>query len=83
MASKIVRFMSQNLDLEALQTEYGISDKESAFVVVYHEWMWEFMEYTVETGVIDKPLSFEQPESAGKQDIGKLLFEIKGSLSNL
>ncbi len=83
LASKIVNFMNQNLDLEALQKEFGFSEKEAAFVVVYHEWMWEFMEYLVGKGLIQKPLAFEQPELAGKKDIGKLLFVINGSLSNL
>jgi len=83
LAAKIVGFMNQNLDLEALQTEYGFSDKEAAFIVVYHEWMWEFMEYLVEKEIIDKPLAFKQPELAEKKDIGKLLFVIKGSMSSL
>jgi hypothetical protein len=83
MAAKIVGFVNQNLDLDALQKEYGFSDKETAFVVVYHEWMWEFMEYLVENGIIDKPLAFKQPDLAEKKDIGKLLFVIKGSISSL
>jgi len=83
MAEKIVGFINQNLDIEALRTEYGFSDKEAAFVVVYHEWMWEFMEYLVEKGLIDKPLAFKQPELAEEKDIGKLLFVIRGSVSSL
>jgi hypothetical protein len=83
MAADIVGFMNQNLDLEALQKEYRLPDKEAAFVVAYHEWMWEFMEYITEIGLIVKPLAFEQPELAEKKDIGKLLFVIKGSISDL
>jgi hypothetical protein len=83
LALKIVSFMNQNLDLETLQTDYGLPDKEAAFVVAYHEWMWEFMEYISEKDLIDKPLAFKQPELAKKKDIGKLLFVIKGSISNL
>jgi len=83
MAQKIVGFMNQNLDLDALRTEYGLPDKEAAFVVAYHEWMWEFMEYITEIDLIDKPLAFEQPDLAEKKDVGKLLFLIKGNISNL
>jgi hypothetical protein len=83
MAANIVGFMNQNLDMEALQTEYRLPDKEAAFVVAYHEWMWEFMEYITEIGLIDKPLAFDKPETAEKEDIGKLLFVIKGNISNL
>jgi hypothetical protein len=80
IATKIVHFIMNNLDLEKLQTKYELPDKESAFVVIYHEWMWEFMEYLVEREIIAKPLAFEQPEQAEPKDIGKLLFIVKGAI---
>jgi hypothetical protein len=80
MAAKIVRFMAGHLDLDRIRTEYGFPDKETAFVVVYHEWMWEFMEYLVEKGIVEKPEAFERPEEAEAGDIGKLLFIVKGSV---
>jgi len=79
LAAKIVEFMGRKLDLEKLRREFGFSSKEKAFVVVYHEWMWEFMERLVRRGLVRKPLAFSSPERAEPKDIGKLFFIVKGS----
>lgn len=68
------------LNPEALMEELGFADKEQAFVVAYHEWMWEFMGYLEERGLVKKPLAFIAPQSAQPRDIGRLLFVIKGAL---
>jgi len=81
LAEKIVGFMVQRLDIEKLQEEFGFSDKEKAFVVAYHEWMWELMEYLDERGLVRKPLAFSDPEEAGPEDIGKLFFIVRGSIN--
>lgn len=80
MAAKIVGFMGQNLDLDKLQEEFGFADKEKAFVVVYHEWMWELMEHLDAQGIVRKPLAFSNPKKAGPEDIGKLFFIVRGSV---
>jgi hypothetical protein len=81
MAAKIVGAISQKLDLEDLQEEFGFADREKAFVVVYHEWIWEFMEHVVEQGLVRKPLAFSDPDQAGPEEIGKLFFIVRGSIS--
>jgi hypothetical protein len=81
LAEKIVGFIAQRLDLEKLQEEFGFADKEKAFVVAYHEWMWELMEYLNEQGLVRKPLAFSHPEEAGPKDIGKLFFIVRGSVN--
>lgn len=81
LAEKIVGYIVQKLDLEKLQEEFGFADKEKAFVVAYHEWMWEFMEYLDERGHVRKPLAFADPEKAGPRDIGKLFFIVRGSIN--
>lgn len=81
MAAKIVGFIGQNLDLDKLQEEFGFADKEKAFVVAYHEWMWELMEHLDAQGIVNKPLAFSDPEKAGPEDIGKLFFIVKGSVN--
>ena len=81
MAAKIVASISQKLDLENLQREFGFTDKEKAFVVLYHEWIWEFMEHLAEKGLVRKPLAFSDPEKAGPKDIGKLFFMVRGSIN--
>ena len=81
MAAKIVRSISEKMDLEQLQKEFGFADKEKAFVVTYHEWMWELMEHLDEQGFVKKPLAFSDPEKAGPKDIGKLFFIVRGSIN--
>ncbi len=81
MAAKIVQSISQKMDLEHLLEEFGFADREKAFVVAYHEWMWELMEHLDEQGLVRKPLAFSDPEKAGPKDIGKLFFIVRGSIS--
>jgi hypothetical protein len=81
LAAKIVGFMIQKLDLERLQEEFGFADKEKAFVVTYHEWMWELMEHLDKQGLVKKPLAFSDPGKAGPEDIGKLFFIVRGSIN--
>ena len=80
MAAKIVGFIGQHLALDKLQEEFGFADKEKAFVVAYHEWMWELMEHLDVQGLVRKPLAFSAPEKAGPEDIGKLFFIVRGSI---
>jgi hypothetical protein len=49
-------------------------------VVAYHEWMWEFMRYLEEQGILKKPLAFADPRAARPKDIDRLLFVVKGSM---
>jgi hypothetical protein len=79
IATKLVGLIIQKLNLEDIQEEFGFSDWEKAFVVTCHEWMWEFMEYLDEQGVVKKPFAFSNPEEAEPKHIGKLLFIVKGS----
>ena len=82
LATKIAEFIGQNskLNPEILMEEFDFADKEQAFVAAYHEWMWEFMGYLEERGLVKKPLAFVDPGSAQPRDIGRLLFVIKGAL---
>jgi hypothetical protein len=81
MAAKIIGSINQKLDLENIKEEFGFADREKAFVVAYHEWMWEFMEHLDEQGIVKKPIAFSDPEKAGPRDIGKLFFIVRGSIS--
>jgi hypothetical protein len=80
MASAIVGFISQKMDFENLREEFGFADTEKAFVVAYHEWMWELMGYLDEQGIVKKPVAFSNPEKAGPEDIGRLFFIVRGSI---
>jgi hypothetical protein len=78
LAGKIVTSIGQKLNPDILKEEFGFADKEQAFVVAYHEWMWEFMGYLEERGVLQKPLAFADPGAARPKDIGRLLFVVIG-----
>jgi len=80
IAAKIVNFMGKNLDHNTLQSKYRFPDRETAFVVFYHEFMWEFMEYLDGKGIIKKPFAFKNPKKAEPEDIGKLFFVVKGAM---
>lgn len=80
IAEKLLALIIQKINLEKIQQEYGFYDKEKAFVVTYHEWMWEFMEYLDEQGIVKKPFAFSKPEEAEPKHIGKLFFIAKGSI---
>ncbi len=81
LAGKIVGYIVQKFDLEKLQEEFGFADEEKAFIVAYHEWMWELMEYLDEQGLVRMPLAFSNPEKAGPKDLGKLFFIVRGSVN--
>lgn len=55
----------------------GCEDEESALVIAYHEWMWEFLEVCENRGLLEKPLAFAHPEKATAADIGDLVFLVK------
>jgi len=59
----------------------GCTDEESALVIAYHEWMWEFLDECEKKGLLEKPLAFAHPEKATAADIGDLIFLVKSSPS--
>ena len=77
LAMKVVKFIGVNMDRKGLCEEFRFSDEETAFVVTYHEWMWELMIYLIEKGFVELPFAFENPGEAEPQDIGRLIFTEK------
>jgi hypothetical protein len=65
--------------MKNLIEEYKFYDGEKAVVVSYHEWMWEYLAYLEERGIINKPFAFSNPKEAGPSDISALLFIVKRS----
>lgn len=76
IADKSARLFLENIDIERLMEEFDFYDKEKATVVTYHEWMWEYMDYLVEKGVVQRPFHFTHPEESSPKDIGALLFVV-------
>lgn len=80
IATKLVSLIIQKFNLDDIKEKYRFSDKEKAFVVTYHEWMWQFMDFLDKQGIVKKPFAFSNPEEAEPKHIGKLLFIVKGSI---
>ena len=77
VAMKVAQLFIDNVDVKSLMDEYEFYDAEKAIVVSYHEWMWEYMAYLEDKGIIKKPFAFSNPKEAGPKDIGTLLFVVK------
>ena len=77
VAIKVAQLFLDNVDVNSLMEEYEFYDAEKAIVVSYHEWMWEYLAFLEEKGIIKKPFAFSNPKEAGPKDIGALLFVVK------
>lgn len=65
------------LDLKSITSENNFRNEQVAMVVVYHELMWDLLDYLDGQHVIEKPLAFAKPEKALAADIGDLIFLVK------
>ncbi len=79
LALKASQQFLNNVDLKSLIEEYQLYDETKALAVSYHEWMWEYMDYLEENGIVRKPFAFSNPEEAKSSDIGALMFIVKTS----
>ena len=76
VADKSARLFLEFADIEGQIVEYGFHDREKAIVVSYHEWMWEFLDYLVEKGIMQRPFHFTNWEESTPEDIGSLLIVV-------
>lgn len=74
LGEKAASLFIEEQDLEALKNDFGFYNLEYTVIVCYHEWMWEYLEYLDEIGLVSKPFAFSNPEKAGPEHIGRLLF---------
>lgn len=77
VAIKAAQLFLDNVDLKSLVEEYEFYDAEKALVVSFHEWMWEYMDYLEEKGIIKKPFAFSNPNEATPKNIGDLFYVVK------
>jgi hypothetical protein len=81
LAAKVVQFIGAKMDLKELWEEFGFTNAETAFVVTYHEWMWELMMLLAEKGIVEIPFAFINQEEAEARDISRLIFVVKGKIN--
>lgn len=76
VAAKTAKLYIDYADINGLKKKYGFHDKEKTVVFSYHEWMWEYMDYLVEKGIMQRPVHFEDSDKSTPKDIGALLIVV-------
>ncbi len=73
IADNIVKLIS----FENLKDEYDFRDAQQAFVVYYHELMWDIMAILEKDQVVTKPAVFTEDRSVTSKELGDLMFIVK------
>jgi len=77
ISEKVAERVPKILDLSGLTEKYGFRDNGQAMVIVYHEMMWDLMDYFEEEGLVGKPVAFASPEKVEQKDIADLVFIVR------
>ncbi|MCK4527097.1 hypothetical protein KAW18_06970 [candidate division WOR-3 bacterium] len=77
LAQKVAKQVINTLNIIDLKSELSIKDSGKIIIVVYHELMWDLLDYFESQGVIQKPVIFANPEKAGLKDVADLIFIVK------
>lgn len=72
--------VSLSFDIQELMKKLSIPGIGETMVVIYHELMWDLLDYFESQGIIQKPIVFTSPEKAGLRDISDLMFIVKQRL---
>ncbi|MBU1627548.1 hypothetical protein KKB18_09290 [bacterium] len=78
LAEKVAKeVLSWNDDLEMLRMRYELKSKNEVIVVMYHEIMWDLLDYLEAEGIIKKPKIFADPEKADMKDVADVMMIVK------
>ncbi|MCK4353478.1 hypothetical protein KAW65_08750 [candidate division WOR-3 bacterium] len=76
--SKKVAYQSlEVLNIENLQKKLQLKNMSETIVIIYHELMWDILDYLENHRIIQKPVAFANPEKAVSKDISDLIFIVK------
>jgi len=64
----------KEIDLDGIQTQLNLPDKEITLLIVYHELIWDMLKYLETQGLTQKPEAFAFPGRAQAKDMGDLMF---------
>ena len=81
ISEKIAKEVPKLLNLSELKEAFDFRNEEQTLVIVYHELMWDLLDYFEEQNLIQKPIAFANPEKAESKDIADLVFFVKGNES--
>ena len=82
MSDKIASQISKNLDIEYVRKTLNLRDTTDVILIVYHEFMWDLIEYFEDSGLIQKPIAFADPQKTEMKDIRYLFFVVKNKKSD-
>ncbi len=77
ISEKIAKEVPKLLNLSELKEAFDFRNEEQTLVIVYHELMWDLLNYFEEQNLIQKPIAFANPEKAESKDIADLVFFVK------
>lgn len=83
ISEKISREVSTLVNLTELKETFDFRNEEQTLVIVYHEIMWDLLDYFEEQDLIQKPIAFANPEKAKSKNIADLVFFVINNKSPL
>ncbi len=73
----IIKKVRTEMHLNSLKKEFGFRDNKQTLIIVYHEIMWDLLDYFENEGLITKPVAFADPDHTSPEDISSLTFFVK------
>jgi hypothetical protein len=77
ISEKIAKEVPELLNLSELKEAFDFHNEEQTLVIIYHELMWDLLDYFEEQNLIQKPIAFANPDKAESKDIADLVFFVK------
>ena len=74
LTERVVDLLTDKLNPAGLAEDLGLRDEAQAWVVAYHELMWEVMDRLRETGAVRAPNVLIDPERAESMEVAKAAF---------
>lgn len=74
IARSIADYVTEEIDLDGIQDQLGLPDREITLLIVYHELVWDMLKYLETQGLTEKPEVFAFPQRAQPGDVGDLMF---------
>lgn len=77
ISDKIVSNVNNFMDLNALRERFHFKSNKQTLVIVYHEMMWDLLNYFENKNLITKPVAFSDPDNTKSEDISNLIFIVR------
>ena len=81
ISEKIADRVPGLINISEIDKSFGFANNEEALVVLYHELMWDLLDYFEKQQLIQKPIAFSDPDMAESKDIADLVFIVNNNQS--